>query len=72
MTKNYCVEDLDCAVCASKMQDAIAKIEGVEQVSVNFLTQRIALTAPEEALGGIEKQMVKVCRRIEPDCRIKL
>ena len=37
MKKTFELEDLDCAHCAQKMQDAIAKIEGVDSVSVNSL-----------------------------------
>ena len=72
MKKVYKVEDLDCANCAAKIESAIQKIDGVQSASVSFVAQKIVLEAEESALSGIEKQMVKVCRKIEPDSRIKL
>ncbi len=68
--KVYKLEDLDCANCAAKMERAIAKIEGVESVRVSFLSQRMTLEAEESKMEEILDQAVKVCKRIEPDCKI--
>ncbi len=70
MKKTYKLEDLDCAVCAAKMAEAVRKIEGVENAEVSFLTQRMTVEADEALLPEIMKKAVKVCRRIEPDCKI--
>ncbi len=72
MKKTFDLVDLDCANCAQKMEDAIRKIDGVEDVSVSFLTQKMTLTADDVKFDKIIKQAVKVCRRIEPDCEIQL
>ena len=37
MKKTYKLRDLDCANCAQKMEEAIRKVEGVEDASVNFM-----------------------------------
>ena len=39
MKKTYRIEDLDCAHCAAKIEDAISRLDGVTSVRVNFLTQ---------------------------------
>ena len=72
MKKVYRMEDLDCANCARKMEDAIRKIQGVESVSINFLTQKMTLEAQDDRFDEIVQQAQKVCRRVEPDCRILL
>ena len=72
MKKVYKLEDLDCANCAAKMECAIQKIEGVNSASVNFLGQRMTIDANDENFDSIMKQVVKVCRKIEPDCTIVL
>ena len=41
MKKVLKMQDLDCANCAAKMEDAIRKIDGVEQVSISFLAQKM-------------------------------
>ncbi|MBQ7725546.1 MAG: heavy-metal-associated domain-containing protein [Clostridia bacterium] len=71
MKKVFLMEDLDCAHCASKMAEEIRKIEGVQAAEINFFTQKLTLEAEEEAFEGILKKAVKVCKRIEPDCRIR-
>lgn len=72
MKKVYKLEDLDCANCAAKMECAIQKIEGVNFASVNFMGQRMTIDANDENFDSIMKQVVKVCRKIEPDCTIVL
>ncbi|MGN1070606.1 MAG: cation transporter [Candidatus Fimadaptatus sp.] len=70
MRKVFKMEDLDCANCAAKMEDAISRIEGVESVSVSYIMQRLTLVASDDKFDDIVRQAQKVCRRIEPDCRI--
>ena len=70
MKKRYKMIDLDCANCAAKMEDAIRKIDGVNEVSVSFLSQKLTIDADESRLDDIMAQVVKVCKRVEPDCTI--
>lgn len=70
MKKVFKLEDLDCAHCASKMQDAVQKIDGVISASVNFIMQKFTLEADEAVFDEVLAQAVKICKKIEPDCRI--
>lgn len=70
MKKVYRLEELDCANCAAKMEDAIRKIEGVQSVSVNFMGQKLTLEAEDEAFEDILEKAIKAVKRVEPDCRI--
>lgn len=72
MKKIYKLEELDCANCAAKMEAAINKIQGVEKASVSFMTQKLIIEAEKARLDEIMKKAVKVCKKIEPDCRIIL
>lgn len=72
MKKKYPLKDLDCANCAAKMENAIKKIKGVNDVSVSFMTQKLTIDAQDEFFEGIMKEVVNVCRKVEPDCRIVL
>jgi copper chaperone CopZ len=71
MKKTYQLEDLDCANCAAKMEAGIKAIPGVTDAHVNFLSQKMTVEAPEEGFDALMDQIVKVCRKIEPDCVIK-
>lgn len=70
MKKVFAMEDLDCANCAAKMEDAVGKIDGVKGVNISFLAQKMTLEADDDRFDAVVKEAVKLCRRIEPDCRI--
>lgn len=72
MRKTYKLTDLDCAHCAAKMEAAIQKIDGVSEASVSFLTQKLTVEAEDSRFEDIMKQVVKACKKVEPDCVIKL
>lgn len=72
MRKVFKLTDLDCAHCAQKIEDAIAKLEGVEKVHVNFLAQKMTLVAADERFEEIARQAAEICRRVEPDCTLEL
>ncbi len=70
MRKNFKLEDLDCANCAAKMENAIAKIDGVSFVSVSYITQTMIIEAEDSIFDEVIKPAVKLCRKIEPDCTV--
>ena len=70
MKKKFKLEDLDCANCAAKMEDAIKKIPGVNDASVSFMTQKMSIDAEDAKFEEIMKEVVTVCAKVEPDCKI--
>ena len=72
MKKTYQLTDLDCANCAAKMETATKKIDGVSDASVSFMTQRMTVDADDSRFDEIMKQVVKACKKVEPDCVINL
>lgn len=72
MKKTFKLTDLDCANCAAKMEAGIKKLDGVNDATVSFLTQKMTVDADDVRFDEIMKQVVKVCRKIEPDCVINL
>ena len=70
MKKKFELEDLDCANCAAKMEDGIKKIDGVEDASVSFIAQKMTIVADEARFDDIMKEVVDVCKKVEPDCKI--
>lgn len=72
MKKKFKLQDLDCANCAAKMEDLIKKIDGVNDASVSFVTQKMMVDADDARFDDIMKEVVKVCAKVEPDCKILL
>ena len=72
MKKKFKLIDLDCANCAAKMEDAIKKIDGVTDATVSFMMQKMTIEADDERFDAIMQEVVKVCRKVEPDCQIQI
>ena len=72
MKKKFKMVDLDCANCAAKMEEAIKKIDGVNDASVNFMMQKMTIDADDSKFDDIMKEVVTVCAKVEPDCKIRL
>lgn len=70
MKKTYALDELDCANCGLKMEEAVRKIEGVKNVNISFMTQKITLEADDADFDQVLKEAVKACKKVEPDCRI--
>ena len=70
MKKKFKLDEVDCANCAAKMEDAIRKIDGVKEVSVNFMTQKMTLEAEDDSFEAIVDEACKVIAKVEPDCEV--
>ena len=70
MKKKFKLEDLDCANCAAKMEDASKKIPGVNDAYVSFMMQKMTVDAEDDKLDAIMEEVVRVCAKVEPDCKI--
>ena len=71
MKKTWKLDGLDCANCAAKMESAIRKLGGVQNVSVSFMTQKLTIEAEESRMDDILRSAAAICRKIEPNCIIR-
>ena len=72
MKKKFKLQDLDCANCAAKMEEAIKKIDGVNVASVSFMMQKMTIDADDARFDEIVKEAVDICAKVEPDCKVLL
>ena len=70
MRKSFKLDEIDCANCALKLEDAIKKLDGVDDAKVNFLTQKLTLTATDDTFDEVLDRVVKLTAQVEPDCEI--
>ena len=71
MKKKFKIE-VDCANCAAKMEEAVKKVEGVTDATVSFMTQKLAIEADDSRFDAIMAEVVKACKKVEPDCEFYL
>lgn len=70
MKKTYKIE-VDCANCANKMEEAAKNTAGVADASVNFMTLKMSVEFTEGAEPkAVMEDVLKACRKVEPDCEI--
>ncbi|WP_295091385.1 cation transporter [Ruminococcus sp.] len=73
MKKVFKLIDLDCANCAAKMENAIKELPEVDDAVVSFMTQKMTIkTADDTDLDTLMAKVVKICKKVEPDCEIVL
>ncbi len=72
MKKTYKIE-VDCANCANLMENTTKKVDGVADATVNFMTQKMIVEFAEGSDDkAVMKNVLKACRKVEPDCDIEL
>lgn len=70
MKKTYKI-DVDCANCAAKMETAAKHTEGVADAVVNFMALKMNVEFEAGAdPKAVMKNVLKACRKVEPDCEI--
>ena len=71
MKKKFKVENLDCAHCAAKMEEAIKKIPGVEDAVMNFMTQKLTLEIADDAdMDDIVNKAQECASKVSIVCEI--
>ena len=71
MTSKFKIKGLDCANCASQLEREIKKIDGVENASISFMTERMELEYDGDNKEKILKETKKRIKREEPDVTIE-
>lgn len=72
MKKTYKIE-VDCAHCANLMEEATKKVNGVASAVVNFMTQKMIVEFEDgQDANAVMQNVLKACKKVEPDCVIEL
>ena len=72
MKKSYRI-DVDCANCATKMEDAANRTPGVKEAVVNFMLLKMNVEFDDGAdPKTVMQEVLKNCKKVESDCEIFL
>ncbi|WP_301385010.1 cation transporter [uncultured Duncaniella sp.] len=70
MSKTFKIE-VDCANCANLVEDAAKKVNGVKDLSISFMTQKMKVAFEDDAdQETVMAEVLKVARKVEPDFEI--
>lgn len=65
--------EVDCANCANLMEDAVKRVQGIKNVVVNFMTQKMIIDFEENVnCDDVTNNVITACKKVEPDCEIFL
>lgn len=67
MKKTFILQDLDCANCAAKIENAVQQIEGVISATVSFMTGKLVLEAEESRFEEILNKAEKLIAKVDDD-----
>lgn len=70
MKKKFKITGLDCGHCASRLEEALNKINGIESAKVNFLTQKVTIEAADEDIARVCDEVKVVTKKTLPDCEL--
>lgn len=56
MKRRYTLENLGCANCAAKMEEKIKELDGVNSVTVNFITTKMVLDVEDDKFDTVLAQ----------------
>ena len=71
MNSKFKINGLDCANCASQLERAINKIEGIKNVNISFMTEKMELEYENNNEEEIIKKVKKIIKKEEPDVTIE-
>lgn len=71
MKKTFRLKNLGCANCSRKMENKIAKIDGVYDVTINFMTTKMIIEGDENRMPEIINESEKIIRKLEPGTILK-
>lgn len=72
MTKyKYKIKNLDCANCANSLELALQKIEGLENITISFMTEKLNFECEENEKEKYLEKIKTTIQKKEPDVEIE-
>ena len=64
------LEGLCCANCAAKIENEVKKIDGIEDASLSFMTQKLTIKASDAEIERVVDEASKIAKKIEDEVEI--
>ena len=71
MKKQLKIKGIDCANCALQLEEKIKKIEGIENATISFFSEKMTIECSEEKLEEVMKNIQKLVKKEESDATIE-
>ncbi len=71
MKMKFKIKGIDCANCAAQLELAIQKIDGVDNASISFMTERMVIECADDRKDEVMEKVRKAVKKEEPDATIE-
>lgn len=71
MKRSFRLEGLDCAHCAAKIEKGISVLDGVNEVTVNFMTTKLVIEGSDDKMDEIIEKSTKLIDKIDSAVTMK-
>lgn len=71
MKRSFRLEGLDCAHCAAKIEKGISELDGVNEVTVNFMTTKLVIEGSDDKMDEIIEKSTKLIDKIDSAVTMK-
>lgn len=71
MKRAYKIIGIDCADCTAKLEARLAKIDGVKNISISFITQKCNIEVEDDRADEIIQEVMELISKTEPDAEVK-
>lgn len=65
MKKTFILNEIDCAVCAGKLENKIKNLDGVKSANLNFLLGKLVVEISENDEEKIIKNILKTIKNFD-------
>lgn len=71
MKNKFKIKGLDCANCAAELERAIQKVDGVDEATISFMSERLVIECEDSKKAEVMESVKKVIKKEEPDVTIE-
>ena len=65
------IKNLDCANCANELEQSLRKINIIENVSINFMTQKLTFECTLENKNQALEKIRNIIKKENPDIKLE-
>lgn len=71
MKNKFKIKGLDCANCAARIERELNELDGVNEATISFMTERLVIDCSDEKKAEVIEKVKKFIKEEEPDVTIE-
>ena len=72
MRKTFVLNEIDCPVCAGKLEDKIKKINGIDFAKINYVLGQLVVEYAEQKDEAITNDILKTVKKFDRSIEVEV